>query len=83
MPARDEQIGQGASDEQAMEVLVQPAIAHLGKAEHPLDDSDRMFDPGPHFGFGAVFRPLDLTDNTAVAVAPIGEIPGLGPRWPR
>ena len=52
-----------------MEVFVQPAVAQLGKAEHPLDDSDRMFDPGPHFRLGAVFRPLDLVDNTAVAVA--------------
>jgi hypothetical protein len=23
-----------------------------------------MFNPGPHFGLGAVFRPLDLVDNT-------------------
>jgi hypothetical protein len=30
----------------AMGVLLQPAIAHLGKAKHPLDDPDRMFDPG-------------------------------------
>ena len=61
-----------------MKVLVQPAVAHPGKPEHPLDDPDRVFDPGPHFGFGAVFRPLDLIDNTAVAVAAVGEIPGLG-----
>src|SRR5690242_15651633 len=61
-----------------MGVLLQPAITHLGKAEHPLDDPDRMLDPGPHFGLGAVFRPLDLIDNTAVAVAAIGEIAGLG-----
>src|ERR1700745_1615601 len=60
-----------------MEVLLQPAIAYLGKAEHPLDDSDRMFNPGPHFGLGAVFRALDLIDNTAVAVAAIDE--SLGP----
>jgi hypothetical protein len=39
--------------------LLQSAIAYLGKAKHPLDDPDRMFDPGPHFGLGAVFRPLD------------------------
>ena len=44
MPARHEQIGQRAGHEQAMSVLLQPAIAHLGKAEHPLDDPDRMFD---------------------------------------
>jgi hypothetical protein len=37
-----------------------------------------MFNPGPYFGLGAVFRPLDLIDNTAVAVAAIGEIPGPG-----
>ena len=37
MAARHEQIGQRAGDEQAMEVLVQSAIAHLGKAEHPFD----------------------------------------------
>src|SRR5215831_9385656 len=78
MPARDEQIGQRAGDEQTMEVLVQPAIAHLGKAEHPLDDPDRVFYPGPHFGLGAVFRPLDLVDSSAVAMATIGEIASLG-----
>src|ERR1700753_3775153 len=65
MPAHHEQVGQRAGHQQAMRVLLQPAIAHLGKAEHPLDDPDRMFDPGPHFRLGAVFRPLDLIDNTA------------------
>src|SRR5262252_5341352 len=61
--------------EQAMRVLFEPAITHLGKAEHPLDNPDRMFDLGPHFGFGAVFGALDLIDNTTVTVAAIGEIP--------
>ena len=77
MAARHEQVGQRAGDQQAMAVLVQPAIAQLGKTEHPLDDPDRVFDPGPHLGFGAVFRPLDLIDNTAVAIAAIGEVFGL------
>src|SRR6202035_4521768 len=49
---------------------------------HPLDDPDRMLDPGPHFGLGAVFRPLDLIDNTAVAVAAIGKVSGLGGMLP-
>ena len=53
------------------------AIAHLGKAEHPLDDPDRMFDPGPHFGLGPIFRALDLIRDTAVPVAAIDEILGL------
>src|SRR5882757_8611309 len=78
MPAHHEQVGQRAGHQQAMSVLLEPAIAHLGKAEHPLDDPDDMLDPGPHFGLGAIFRPLDLIDNTAVAVAAIGEIPSLG-----
>ena len=60
-----------------MGVLLQPAIAHLGKAEYPLDDPDHMFDPGPDFGLGAIFRPLDLIHNTAVAVAAIDKILGL------
>src|SRR4029077_6265707 len=77
MAARDEQIGQRAGHDQAGGVLRQSAIAHLGEAEHPLDDSDRMFDPSPPFGLGAVFRPLNLIDNTAVAVAAVGEIPGF------
>src|SRR5262249_58919743 len=90
MAARHEQIGQRAGDEQAMEVLVQPAIAHLGKAEHPFDDPDRMLDAGPHFRLGAVFRLLDLIDNTAVAVAavfvkprPWRALPGHPPLAPR
>jgi hypothetical protein len=72
-----------------MRVLLQPAIAHLGKAEHSLDDPDRRFDPGPHLGLGAVFRPLGFVDDAAVTVAAIGEIPRLGRmlsdnpcRWP-
>jgi hypothetical protein len=77
MPARHEQIGQCAGHEQTMGVFLQPAIAQLGKAEHSLDDADRMFDPGAHFGLGTIFRSLGLIDNTAVAVAAIDEIPGL------
>src|SRR5205814_7894200 len=77
MAAHCKQIGQRTDHEEAMRVLLQTAIAHLGKAEHPLDDPDHMFNPGPHFGLRAVFRALDLIDNTAVAVAAIGEILGL------
>src|SRR2546430_17004974 len=77
MPARHKQIGQRAGHEQAMRVLLQPAIAHLGKAEHPLDDPDRMLDPGPHFGLGTIFRPLDLIAKATVAVAAFYEILGL------
>src|SRR5215475_14472679 len=76
MAARHEQIGQGAGHQQAMGILVEPAVAHLGKAEHPLDDPDRMLDPGAYLGLGTVFRPLDLIHHTAMAIAAIGEISG-------
>src|SRR5436190_22619825 len=82
MAAHYEQIGQRAGHEQAMSVLLQTAVAHLGKAEHPLDDPDDMLDPGAHFGLGAVFRSLDLIHDAAVAVAAIGEIPRLGRMFP-
>src|SRR6516164_4615138 len=74
MASRHEQIGQSAGDQQTVGVLVEPAIAHLGEAEHPLDDPDRMFDPGPDLRLGPIFRPLNLIHDTAVAVAAIGEI---------
>ena len=77
IPARYERIGQRAGYEQAMRDLLQPAIAHLGEAEHPFDDPERMFNSplsrgqatGPHFGLGAIFRSLDLIHNSAVAVS--------------
>ena len=78
MTARHEQIGQRAGHEQAMGILLQPAIAHLGKTKHALDDPDWMLDFGAHLRFGPVSRPLDLIDNTAVAVAAVGEIASLG-----
>src|SRR5215831_16581311 len=77
MASRHKQIGQSAGDQQTVGVLVEPAIAHLGEAEHPLDDPDRMFDPGPDLRLGAIFRPLDLIHDAAVAVAAIGEILGF------
>jgi hypothetical protein len=40
-----EQIGQRAGHDEAMSVLPEPAIAHLGEAEDPLDDPDRVLDP--------------------------------------
>jgi hypothetical protein len=66
MPACREQIAQ-VGDERSS----QSAIAHLGKAEHPLDDPDRMLDLCPHFPLGAVFRPL--SSATRPASAPVLE----------
>ena len=72
-----------------MDVLSEPAIPHRGEAEHPLDDPDWMLDFSPQFRFGPVFRPLDLMHDTAMTVAAIDEVPGLGrvlsdhARWSR
>jgi len=60
MSACHEQIRERAGHEQAMSVLDQAAATHLGEAEHPLDDPDRMLDFRPHLRLGAVFRLLDL-----------------------
>ena len=57
-----------------MSILFEPAIPHFGKAKYSLDDPDRVLDFGPHFRFGAVFRPLDLVHNTAMAIAPVDEV---------
>ena len=65
----------GPSDEQAMGVLGQAAIAHLHEAEHALDHADRVLDLGAHFRLGSVLGPLGLVDNAVLAVAAMGEIP--------
>src|SRR5580658_9529611 len=74
MSARREQVGQGAGDNEAMRVLFEPAVTHLGEAEHPLDDPDRMLDLGPHLRLGAVFRALDFVHDAAVAIATVDEV---------
>src|SRR5215831_6454614 len=75
MPTRHKQIGKRAGHDQAMRVPFEPAIAHLGKTKHPLDDPDRMLDLGPHLRFGPVFRPLDLVHHTAMTISAVHEIP--------
>src|SRR5215472_6951837 len=74
MPACDKQIGQRAGDNEAMSVLSEPAVAHFGKAEDPLDDTDRMLDFGAHLRFGPVFRALALVHDTAMAIAAVDEV---------
>jgi len=64
MPARAKQIGERTGDNETMRILSEPAVAHLGKAKHALDDADGMLDFGPHPGFGAVLRPLDFVHDT-------------------
>src|SRR5215467_5649486 len=74
MSARHKQISERAGHEQAMRVLFETAVAHLGEAKHSLNDADRMLDFGAHLQFGPVFRPLDLVHDTAVAIAAVDEV---------
>ena len=70
MPARHEQIGQRAGHQQAMGVLAQPAIANLGKAEHPLDDPDRVFDPITRL-IGVLGRRRRIDDGCVGMIGPV------------
>src|SRR5215469_6762997 len=50
----------------SVRVLRQPAIAHLGKAEHTLDDQKRMLDFGAHLGFRAVLAALHFIHDAEI-----------------
>src|SRR2546423_9717633 len=97
MAAHREQIGQRTGHEEAMRVLLQPAVAQLGKAEHPLDDPDDMFNPPLSRG-QALARTLDLvrffarsTSSTTprwrerrlVKSRALGALFRITARWPR
>src|SRR3954469_10529079 len=74
---RYEQVRQGAGHEQTVRVLVQAAIAQLGKAEHPLDHADAVLDLRPHLRFGSVLRLLSLVDHPAMTIPAVGEVAGI------
>ena len=48
-PSSEVKIGEAAGDEQPVGILVQPAITHLHKSKHALDDPDAMLDLRPYF----------------------------------
>ena len=52
-----------------MRILLQSAIAHLGKSKHALNDAKDVFDLRPHFRFRPVPRLLAFIDHATVAVA--------------
>src|ERR1700712_4915722 len=52
--AKDKQVGQRAGHEQALCVLLQPAVAHLGEPEHALDHPNGVLNLRPNFRLGAV-----------------------------
>ena len=54
--ANDKDIGQRGRDEHPVGVLGQAPIAHLGEAEHALDDPDRMLHARADARLGAILR---------------------------
>jgi hypothetical protein len=74
MPPRDKQIGERTDHKQAMSVLFEPAVAHLGEPKHSLDDADGMLDP--RFREGRLLaRTFDLVRFFARSTA------STTPRW--
>src|SRR4029079_12058034 len=71
---RYKQVRQGAGHEQSVRVLVQAAVAQLGKADHPLDHANAVLDLCPHLRFGSVLRLLSLVDHPAVPIPAVGEV---------
>ena len=72
--AHDEQIGERAGHEQPVRVLVQPAVADLREAEHPLDHAEAVLDLRPHLRLGAVARLLRLVHHPAMPIASVDEV---------
>jgi hypothetical protein len=59
------QAREAARDQEPVGILCQPAVAHVGKAEDPLDHQKDMFDLGADLGFRPVLRPLVLAQRLA------------------
>lgn len=72
-----EEICQGADHEHAVRILLQSAVAHLGKSEHALDGAEDVLDLRPHFRLRPVPGLLAFIDDPAMTVATIGKVLGL------
>ena len=77
-PPNHIQIRQRARHEQPMRVLLEPFVTRLGETEDPLDDQERMFDLGPHTGFGFVLGPLHFIDHALAPVAAVSHVLCVG-----
>ena len=77
-PTDHEQVRQSAGDEQSIGILIQSAIAHLGKAEEPFDHEEWMLHFGPHLRFGSIPALVFVAQGAASATLVIGKVSGLG-----
>src|SRR5690606_34822119 len=66
-----EQVGERCTCLKAVQVLRQPSIADLLKAEDPLDHADRVLDLRAHFGLGSILRLDRLVHPSAKAVTTV------------
>lgn len=74
MPPRHEEIGERGDHKQPVVVLLQPPVAHLGKAEDALDDQKGMLDLGPHLRLDPVLLALPLGQRLVTGALLIGEV---------
>src|SRR5712664_2093076 len=77
MPARDVQIGQRTGYEQAVGVLRDAAIAHLGESEDALQNANRMLHLGADARLGSILQSILPRE---LAIAPrfgLGEVAGV------
>ena len=72
-----EDVRQGGHHEQAVAVLLQAAIAHLGKSEDALDDQEGMLDLGPYLRFGSVLLPRPMGKRIVPAALLVGKVLAL------
>src|SRR6266849_10424658 len=66
MPARDVQIGQRTGHEQAIGVLRDAAVAHLGESEDALQNANRVLDLGAEARLGSILQSI-LPRELAIA----------------
>jgi hypothetical protein len=78
LPSDHEQIDQGTAGEQPVGILVDPPVADLGEAEHPLHHAETVFNLGTDLGFALVFGFLGLVDHALDLATTVCEIPGSG-----
>ncbi len=73
---RHDQVAQGTGHKQAMSILVQTAIPHLGESELPFDDAKLVFHLCPDPGLVPVPAALVISQRLVAATLRLGEVSG-------
>ena len=71
MPSHED-VRQGGHHEQSIAVLLEPSVAHLGKAEDALDDQEGVLDLGAYLRLGPVLLPLPVGERIVPATLLVG-----------